>query len=120
MLLAVFCCALGTAQGAEAGVQRRSYNLPRGDASITLNQFAAASERHIIFMVAKVRGVQTNAVSGEFSPEEVLEQMLVKTDLHAITDPASGAFVVTRKEPGGDGRLGKVGTHPNPENEKKM
>src|SRR4051812_42187780 len=43
--------ALGVVLAQETVEQKRSYNLPRGDASTTLNQFAAASERHVIFMV---------------------------------------------------------------------
>jgi iron complex outermembrane recepter protein len=120
LALAAFCCVLGTASGGEAWEQKRSYNLPRGDASTTLNQFAAASERPVIFMVAKVRGVQTNALAGEFSPAQALERMLMNTELRAIMEPDSGAFVVTRKETGSDGPLAKVGPQPNPENDQQM
>lgn len=120
-LLAIFCCTFGFASGAEAREQKRSYHLPRGDASTTLNQFAAASGQHIIFMVAKIRGVQTNAVAGEFLPAEALEQMLLNTDLYAITDPASDVYVVTRREAGGAGHVAMREPTSNPKpNQKPM
>lgn len=120
LALVAFCCVLGNAMGEEARERKRSYNLPRGDASTTLNQFAAASERHIIFMVAKVRGVQTNAVVGEYLPAEALEQMLVNTELRGIAEPDSGSFVVTRREAGGAGHLAKAGNPTNPETAQPM
>jgi iron complex outermembrane receptor protein len=120
LALVACCCALAQAVGEETGEQKRSYNLPPGDASATLNQFAAVSEHHLIFMVAKVRGVQTNAVVGEFYPTEALGQMLMNTELRAIVDPDSGSFVVTRRETSGDASLVKAGTPSNPENDPPM
>lgn len=120
LALAALCCGLVAAPARETREQKRGYNLPRGDASTTLNQFAAASERHIIFMVAKVRGVQTNAIAGNFFPAEALGLMLANTELRAMTDPASGAFVVTRRESVADGPLVKVGTTNHPEKPMKQ
>ena len=95
------CCTLSAtvASGAVAE-QKRSYNLPAGDAATTLNQFAGASSRHIIFMMDKVRGERTNTVRGEFTAREALDRMLTGTALSASRDPATGAFVVSRKRPG--------------------
>ena len=114
LALVAFCCVFASVSGQETQEPKRSYNLHRGDASTTLNQFAAASERHIIFMVAKVQGVQTNAVVGEYFPADALEQMLARTELRAVTEPGSGVFVVTRREPGSDGHLSGVGSTPQP------
>jgi iron complex outermembrane receptor protein len=120
LTLVASCCVLGVALSAEAQERKRTYNLPRGDASNTLNQFAAASERHVIFMVTKVQGVQTNALAGDFYPAEALQRMLMNTELRAITEPASGAFVVTLRETSSDGPLAKVGTQPKPKNDPPM
>lgn len=92
----VLCCALCVGGAAEPAGAKRAFNLPRGDAATTLGQFAGASGRQIVFMMDKVRGEQTNAVSGEFSPGEALERMLAGTALVAVEDPVSGAFVIKR------------------------
>ena len=83
-------------QGA-AAEQKRSYNLPSGDAATTLNQFAGASGQQIIFMMEKVKGERTNAVAGDYAAREALDRMLAGTGLSAARDPATGAFVVSPK-----------------------
>ena len=75
------CCAVSLTSVAATTEPRRSYNLPKGDAATTLNQFAGASGRQIVFMMDKVRGEQTNAIAGEFAPREALERMLAGTNL---------------------------------------
>ncbi|MGH7946050.1 MAG: TonB-dependent receptor plug domain-containing protein, partial [Opitutaceae bacterium] len=91
------CCALSVTAVTAATDQRRSYNIPKGDAAATLNQFAAASGQHIVFMMDKVKGEKTSAIAGEYSAREALDRMLAGTRLSAAQDPASGAFVVSRK-----------------------
>jgi outer membrane receptor protein involved in Fe transport len=92
---AALCCALT----AEAGTreEKRSYNLPSGDALATLNQFAAASGQPVMFVTDKVRGERTNAVRGEYSPFGALERMLNGTALRATRDPVTGVIVVSRR-----------------------
>ncbi len=91
------CCAVSLTAAVSVAEPRRSYNLPKGDAATTLNQFAGASGRQIVFMMDKVRGEQTNAIVGEFAPREALERMLAGTALTVAQDAATGAFVVSRK-----------------------
>lgn len=64
LVASALCCAMTVTQTAGQGEQMRSYNLPRGDATTTLKQFAGVSGRHIIYMMDKVRGETTDAVSG--------------------------------------------------------
>jgi outer membrane receptor protein involved in Fe transport len=89
--------AVAAVQGAAAVEQKRSYNLPSGDAATTLNQFAGASGQQIIFMMEKVKGERTNAVAGDYAAREALDRMLAGTGLSAARDPATGAFVVSPK-----------------------
>ncbi|HRE05076.1 MAG TPA: TonB-dependent receptor [Opitutaceae bacterium] len=98
------CCAMTVSVGSSttAVEQKRSYNLPSGDAAVTLNQFAGASGQQIIFMMDKVKGERTNAVAGEYSAREALDRMLAGTGLSATRDSATGAFVVSRKPPKGE------------------
>ncbi|MSU51258.1 MAG: hypothetical protein EXS37_19590 [Opitutus sp.] len=99
LVATALCCAMSVsaASGAAAVEQKRSYNLPSGDAATTLNQFAGASGQQIIFMMEKVKGERTNAVAGDFAARDALDRMLAGTGLSATRDPATGAFVVSRK-----------------------
>lgn len=105
---------VSTTMAAETVEQKRSYNLPKGDATTTLDLFAEVSGQHIIFMVAKVRGVQTNAVVGEYSSTEALACMLNDTELLMIKDADSGAFIISRRQTGSSPRdPHKVGSNDN-------
>jgi len=97
--VAALCCAVAVcapAAGAPAA-GLRSFNLPRGDAAVTLKQFSAAAGTPIVYLVDRVRGATTNAVRGEFAPREALERMLAGSGLEAAEDTATGALVVSRK-----------------------
>ena len=97
LVASALCYALPLpAHAAAADSVRRSYDLPRGDAADTLKQFTRESGRHVIYMVDKVRGVQTNAVVGEFVAREALTRMLAGSGLVASEDAATGAIVVSR------------------------
>ena len=84
---------------AAAETAKKSYNLPRGDASATLRQFAGLSGQPIVYLIERVRGEQTNAIVGEFAPREALERMLAGTALTVAQDAATGAFVISRQRP---------------------
>jgi iron complex outermembrane receptor protein len=93
------CCAVAVcapAAGAPAAGMR-SFNLPQGDAAVTLKQFSAAAGTPIVYLVDRVRGSTTNAVRGEYAPREALERMLAGSALEAAQDAATGALVVSRK-----------------------
>ena len=102
---ALYCVAtasLTTTMAAEA--EKRTFNLPRGDAAETLKDFATAAGTPIVYLVDRIRGATTNSVSGELTPREALEQMLINTDLEAAQDSTTGGLVVsskfsTRKDP---------------------
>lgn len=89
MAVAPMCAATAEA--------KRAFDLPRGDAATTLRQFAAASDRSLVFVTDKVRGESTNAVRGQFTPREALERMLAGSSLEASHDDATGALVVGRR-----------------------
>jgi iron complex outermembrane receptor protein len=104
-----------------AETAKRTFDLPRGDAALTLKQFAAAG-LPIVYLVDRVRGATTNAVRGEFTPREALERMLAGSGLVATQDAATGAFVVSpqrRAEP--PARTREVGpvSDPQPKPKKK-
>ena len=99
LVASALCCAISVSvvSGAAAVEQKRSYDLPSGDAATTLNQFAGASGQQIIFMMEKVKGERTNAITGAYAAQDALDRMLAGTGLSAARDPTTGAFVVSRK-----------------------
>ena len=106
----------GAATTVTAPAEKRTFNLPRGDAAVTLKQFAAAAGTPIVYLIDRVRGTTTNAVAGEFTPREALDRMLARSALEAAQDTASGALVVSRKRTAEAApRQGEVGPISNPE-----
>lgn len=102
-----------------AQTAKRTFDLPRGDAALTLKQFAGAG-LPIVYLVDRVRGATTNAVRGEFTPREALERMLAGSGLVATQDAATGAFVVSpERRAGPPARSGEVGPVSDPQPEPK-
>lgn len=93
-LLAVFGSP-SRAQKEEVAPPRR-FEVPAGDANLTLRVFAQQSGQQLIYLVDVVRGQRTRAVYGTFPPMQVLERMLQGTDLIVRRDPATGATTVVR------------------------
>jgi TonB-dependent receptor len=89
--------ATAVAAGSAVEEQKRSYRLPHGEAVTILAQFATESGRPILFMMDAVRGEQTNALTGSYTPREALDRLLAGTALVAVHDPKSGGFIVNRR-----------------------
>ncbi|WP_414662062.1 TonB-dependent receptor [Horticoccus sp. 23ND18S-11] len=90
----LFAVACGLAVGAEP--VRIRFDLPSGDARPMLREFATQAKREIVFPVGSVEGVKSNAVRGEMTPQEAVDQMLAGTPLVAVADPRTGAFAIKR------------------------
>lgn len=90
LLLVGLLPVLAWAQAAGA-----DFDLPRGDAEITLKLFAEQSGEEVVYLVDPVRGVQTVAVRGRYTAYEALRRMLAGTPLRVTKDTASGALAVT-------------------------
>lgn len=97
LALVLFGLTLAVSAQTNPVVERRSFDVPAGDAAQTLKQFATQSGREIVFAPATVGGVQTNAVRGDLAPREALEQMLARTGLAVSQDAKTGAFAVRRQ-----------------------
>src|SRR5687768_5285265 len=76
---------------------KRRFSVEPGDATETLPRFAEQADREIIFSPAAVRGIKTNAISGEYLPDEALTLLLARTALVATQDTASGAISVRKQ-----------------------
>ncbi|HZP60257.1 MAG TPA: TonB-dependent receptor plug domain-containing protein, partial [Opitutaceae bacterium] len=84
------------AQAVEPG--RKLFQLPSGNAEITLKQFAEQSGEQVIYFVDRVRGVQTRAVQGNLDSFAALQLMLQDTPLRAVQDEKTGALSVAARE----------------------
>jgi iron complex outermembrane recepter protein len=105
-VVAMVCGVIPMSLAVGAVEQKRSYNLPQDDATVTLNKFAEISGSQIVFMLTSVRGVRTNAVTGEYTSTEALTRMLAGTELRVTQNTVSGAYVVTRRRASEAGRVG--------------
>ena len=115
MLRALAFGALLTLAAQAADEARRNYNLTAGDAAAALRQFSEASGRETLYAAEVVRGVQTNAVQGEFTALEALNRMLAGTSLYVVQDEKSGALAVKKiveepKEKNGPSRPAEAST----------
>lgn len=73
---------------------RRTFDLPSGDAVVTLQAFTRQSGEEIIFPVDQVRAITTKRVSGELTARTALDRMLEGTGLVAVQDEKTGALAV--------------------------
>jgi iron complex outermembrane receptor protein len=89
--------AAATAQATEPG--KKTFQLPDGDAMVTLKQFVEQSGAQVFYFVDKVHGVTTHAVQGEMSAPTALELMLQDTRLRVAQDDRTGALSVVEREP---------------------
>ncbi|MDD2765682.1 MAG: TonB-dependent receptor [Opitutaceae bacterium] len=97
---------------------KRDFNVPSDVAEKTLNIFSGQSGRGLIVGTDLVKGVKTNAVNGQFTPREALDQMLAGTGFVASEDEKNGAFTVRKAapvapaDPNADRGAAEAGSHP--------
>lgn len=82
-----------------AEAPRRSFDIPAGDASATLKQFATQSNEQLLYSPDDVSGVPTQAIRGEFTPLAALAHMLGRTALKARQDEKTRAIAITAPAP---------------------
>jgi iron complex outermembrane receptor protein len=104
-------CALPSA----ADTAKKSFDLAAGDAAQTLKAYTQQSGVQIVYPVDQVRGVQTQAVKGEFAAREALDAMLTRTGLVAVQDERTGALAVRRDAGPNDQRAAQMETSARPE-----
>lgn len=73
-------------------------DIPEGQATSTLKEFARQTDVEILFDLQIVYGVKTNAVKGKYEPDSALRMMLQDTPLGVDFENESGAYAVFRKE----------------------
>src|SRR5882724_3340297 len=79
-------------RGAESAGRR--FDVPAGEAMVTLRQFSAQAGVQLLVSSDDIRGVSTHAVKGTFTPMAALQQMLAHTRLIAREERTTGAIAV--------------------------
>src|SRR5687767_11910816 len=75
-----FACAMFACVG-YAQAPRITFNVPPGDAAVSLRLLAEQSGQDIVFPAEAVKGVRTNAVRGEFTTRAAIEALVAGTPL---------------------------------------
>lgn len=82
--------------GAAPAATLKHFDVPAGDAIDTIKSAAQQAGIEIMFPAQSVRGVKTNAITGEFTPRAALDAMLAHTPLTVMQDSTTGALAVAR------------------------
>ena len=94
-ILAAMVVAPLTSSAADA--TRKRFDLPSDNAAQAIKRLSEQSGIEVLFPSNLARDVRTNAVRGEFTPREALDQMLAGTGLVSAQDGATGALTVRRE-----------------------
>lgn len=94
LLVTSLFMALSSSPAAEVS-GKRAYDVPSGDAKVTLRLFAEQSGQEIIYPAESVAGVKTNALKGEYTPREAIDRLVAGTAL-VVTTAKTGAIAVNR------------------------
>ncbi len=81
-----------------AAPTKKTYDLPADTAERAIKRLAEQSGVEVLFSSNVARAVRTNAVRGDFTPREALDQMLAGTGLVSAQDSATGALTVRRED----------------------
>lgn len=92
----LLCLALLPLAGAAEPMAKVAFDIPAGAAAETLKRAAQQARLEIAFPAETVRGVNTRAVRGDFSPVEAMNLMLVGSGLAVVKDETTGALTVRR------------------------
>lgn len=75
------------------------FEIPAGDAARTLQIFLVTSHIEMLYRLDKIRGIQTHAVNGDFTPREALAKMLEGTTLtYSFTSDETFVTVMATSE----------------------
>lgn len=87
--------AWGAGDGAagQAGVVQ-AFDVPAGKAEHTLVAFAHQSAQPTLFPTDLIKGVETRALQGRFTPAEALRLMLAATTLEPVLDPETNTLAI--------------------------
>ena len=82
--------------GFAADAPEKLFNIPAGDAAVTLKQFGEQSGSSIMFASDRVEGVTTKRIVGRITVLAGLDQLLAGTPLVAVPTKEPGAYAIRR------------------------
>src|SRR5688572_18474185 len=71
---------------------KKSFDIPAGQASATLKQFTTQAGEQLLYSMDTVKGIASNAIKGQMSAREALNQMFSGTSLKVVEDRSNGAL----------------------------
>jgi len=77
-----------------AGTHAADFNIPGGDLTAALNAYSAQSGVHLLVSTDIIRGLKTNGVKGELSPDKALSRILSGTGMKPSPDEGGGVAIV--------------------------
>ena len=92
---------MSTSVGLYAEVIRYQFDIPAGEAGVTLNLLAQQSKTPLLFPYDEVRHITTNPVSGDFTLDEAVSLLLMDTGLQGMVDER-GVLIVSNGASGTD------------------
>jgi iron complex outermembrane receptor protein len=90
-------CGMLIAVAVLTAAPAKPFAIEAGDASQTLDVFAAQSGEQLVYLIDNVRGHITRPVHGSFTSDAALVQMLTGTALTVHRDGPGGPITVTRR-----------------------
>ncbi len=106
LLRFVVACAVCSIPAAAADPTPRAFDIPSGEAEVSLKAFAVQSGIEVLFSSQAVQGVRTRAVKGEYPSLDALRRMLAGTRLTFVEGDTTGAVTIIPerdgKQPGPD------------------
>ena len=85
---------MSTSVALYAEIIRYQFDIPAGEAGVTLNLLAQQSKTPLLFPYDDVRHITTNAVTGDFTLDEAIALLLMDTGLHGVVDER-GVLIVS-------------------------
>ena len=82
---------------AYASEKKLKINLPAGESSESLQEFAKQSRLQIIYPSDLLVGIRAPKIKGRYAPDEVFALILENTDITSLRDEESGAYFIKRK-----------------------
>ncbi|MBL8265618.1 TonB-dependent receptor [Steroidobacter sp.] len=92
--LVALVCSAAIAAGASE-MDRRPISVPPGDLAVALRTLATQSGVEFFYQTELVKGLHTDGVSGELTPQEAVTKLLRGTPLVFREDESSGALLIT-------------------------
>ncbi|HEY5756359.1 MAG TPA: TonB-dependent receptor [Steroidobacter sp.] len=106
MLVALVCSATLAAGASE--LDRRPINVPAGDLAAALRTLATQSGVEFFYPTELVKGLQTEGVAGDLTPQEAVTKLLRGTSLVFREDASSGALLITTAAKAGSQQTGQA------------